>query len=455
MVLRCAKRLLLVSALILLGCCLSRCTRVSKSENSFHSRWLVETFKSHVDGYSGSMHTFRENSPGLSSHDDVVKGDRAPKTASHDVIFVVKQRNMDELTRILHDVSDPTSQNYGNHLTRDEVIHLTSNPESHDEIMAYLKAAGATVTLVEHSKGTITANAPISTWERMLNTEFYSYSLPSSVVRNNILDVRNTANLHTFVRTEEYSIPLALNSHVAYVMNTVQLPQLRSSNIPVIKVIGEELSSKSSRFSEESLILFPYITPQKLNNLYNIDDNSGHPRAIQAAYETVGQLFSPQDLTLFQTKMGLPIKPVNQSYGNMTATSAQCKARGYSICAEGNLDVSYMMGLADTPTIHWYTDTTMAWYLFALVYAAKQPPLVISMSYGSEERYLSISEYTTFEESAKKLGVMGVTVVASAGDDGVSAHPARFDVNKCSYMPTWPASCPYVISVGATQVRLK
>jgi tripeptidyl-peptidase I len=339
-------------------------------------------------------------------------------------------------------------------MTRDEVIALTSNPESQDEIIAYLKAAGARVTLVEHSGGTITANAPISIWERMLNTEFYSYSLPSSIVSNDILDVRNKANLHTFVRTEEYSVPLALDSHVAYVMNTVQLPQLRSSNLPVIKVITDELSSRSSRFSEESVILYPYITPQKLNNVYNIDDNTGHPRATQAAYETVKQLFSPQDLTTFQTKMVLPIRAVNQSYGNMTATAAQCKARGYSICAEGNLDIMYMMGIADTPTIHWYTDTPMAWYLFALVYAPTPPPLVISMSYGSEERYLSISEYTTFEESAKKLGVMGVTVVASAGDDGVSPHPARHDATKCSYMPTWPASCPYVISVGATQVFL-
>ena len=442
----------MASALTLLGCVLCCSTDASQTENKFHSRWLAHTFQSHANGHSGNMHAFREDSPGLLSHGDVVKGRRAPSTASHNVIFIVKQRNMDKLTEILHDVSDPKSQNYGNHLTRDEVINLTSNPESHDEIIAYLKAAGATVTLVEHAGGSITASAPISVWERMLNTKFYSYSLPSSAVENDIRDSRNAADMYAFVRTEEYSVPLALNQHVDYVMNTVQLPQLRSSNLPAIRVIAEDQSLKSSRFSKESVIYQNYVTPQLLSNFYGIDDNSGHPSATQCAYETVNQLFSPQDLTSFQTILQLPIKPVIASYGNMTATAAYCKAHGYSICAEGNLDIMYLMGIADTPTIHWYSDKRMAWYLFALLYAPEAPPLVISMSYGSEERYLSESEFTTFEESAKKLGVMGTTILVSSGDDGVSPHAARRDPSKCQYMPTWPASCPYVISVGATQV---
>ena len=401
------------------------------------------------------MHAHRERSPGLLSHDDVVKGQRAHASTSHDVIFVVKKRNMDELTRILHDVSDPTSQNYGNHMTRDEIIKLTSNPESKDEIMAYLKAAGATVTLVSHAGESITASASIGVWERMFNTEFFTYTLPESVVDSTTPSSRNAANLHTFVRTEEYSVPLALDSHVDFVMNTVQLPQLRSSKIPYIKVNPSDLPSGSSRFNLETEVIPNFVTPQVINNIYNIESNTGHPRATQAAYETVEQLFSEGDLTQFQKTFKLPIRAINASYGGHLATPEFCKASGYSICAEGNLDIMYMLSIADTPTIHWYSDLPMAWFLYDIVYAPKTPPLVISMSYGSEERYLSISEYSTFENAAKMLGVMGVTVLASAGDDGVSPQAARRDAAQCKYMPFYPASCPYVISVGATQVHLK
>ena len=35
---------------------------------------------------------------------------------------------MEQLTKFLHDVSDPTSDNYGQHMTGEAVANLTSNP---------------------------------------------------------------------------------------------------------------------------------------------------------------------------------------------------------------------------------------------------------------------------------------------------------------------------------------
>ena len=35
---------------------------------------------------------------------------------------------MEQLTKFLHDVSDPTSDNYGQHMTVEAVANLTSNP---------------------------------------------------------------------------------------------------------------------------------------------------------------------------------------------------------------------------------------------------------------------------------------------------------------------------------------
>ena len=444
---------LLAIATLLLNNCLVYSSPISYAGHGAGSDSRGGAIDFSVDDTGSSLHVYREHSPGLTLRKDVVKGSRTPSTTAHDVIFLVKQRNMDELTRILHDISDPRSENYGNHMTSSEIIDLTSNPESHDETVAYLTAAGATIVLVEHAGGSITARAPISLWESMLNTEFFTYSM--SIEHAVVHDVEDpTATSFSFVRTEKYSVPIGLDAHVAHVMNTVQLPELRTSKAPPIRYPVNE-KAKSSRFSTDSLLIGGYLTPQSIINLYNIDNTTGHPRAIQAAYETVGQAYAPEDTDMFQDVMRIQKRSVIASYGNKSVSAAWCKASGYTICAESNIDLQYMMGLANTPTIHWYTDKPMAWYLFALVYAPKQPPLVISMSYGSEERYLSISEYSTFENAAKMLGVMGVTVLASAGDDGVSPQAARRDAAQCKYMPFYPASCPYVISVGATQVHLK
>jgi hypothetical protein len=42
-------------------------------------------------------------------------------------------------------------------------------------------------------------------------------------------------------------------------------------------------------------------------------------------------------------------------------------------------------------------------------------------------------------------------VLASSGDDGVAGNKARGSVGLCDYQPQWPASSPYITTVGATQ----
>jgi len=49
------------------------------------------------------------------------------------------------------------------------------------------------------------------------------------------------------------------------------------------------------------------------------------------------------------------------------------------------------------------------------------------------------------------LGTRGVTVSVSSGDDGVANFEARSDPSQCGFNPSFPATSPYVISVGATQ----
>ena len=95
---------------------------------------------------------------------------------------------------------------------------------------------------------------------------------------------------------------------------------------------------------------------------------------------------------------------------------------------------------------------------------AYKPTNVISVSYGLGE-----NTYSYFYENRQcveymKLGLQGVTVVYSSGDSGVSNRgecllpsiiPNGTDTteNPGAFSPSFPAACPYLTAVGATQIN--
>jgi tripeptidyl-peptidase-1 len=97
------------------------------------------------------------------------------------------------------------------------------------------------------------------------------------------------------------------------------------------------------------------------------------------------------------------------------------------------------------------------------MYGAYKPTNVISVSYGFAE-----GQFSYFYEHRQcleymKLGLQGVTVVYSSGDSGVSnqggcIRPDKVPngtgttANPGAFSPGFPAACPYVPTVGATQV---
>ena len=351
--------------------------------------------KSHLN------HIFKEYAVGLSFRKDIVKMDRASGNDIHEIIFAVRQKNLDELKQILYDVSDIESANYGQYLTKKEIADLTYDVKPHVAILQYIKHIGATVVAESIHGEYVTAHAPVSVWETVFNTEFFTFHHSHKEGESPL----------KIVRAEKYFVPAELHAHVVSVFNTIPMP-MAIWGAPII----ERKSKVSNSSSIRGQVLTGYTTLALLNDIYKIDSNVGNSLSSQAAFETIGQYFNERDLNVFQTRNSIPNQPVTTKIGaHIDDMNTICSA-DYRTCMEANMDIQYLMAISQvSPTTHWYTDENSfaAWLLEVANY--RDPPLVFSISFGAPESTVTFSEFEAFNLQAIKLGLMGITIVAASG----------------------------------------
>jgi len=85
----------------------------------------------------------------------------------------------------------------------------------------------------------------------------------------------------------------------------------------------------------------------------------------------------------------------------------------------------------------------------------KKLPQVISNSYGDDEQTIPKSYAERVCKSFAQLGARGISLLVSSGDGGLggqddSACLTNDGKNSSTFLPAFPASCPYVTAVGAT-----
>ena len=418
----------------MLGCLLIFCLGASiNAEGGFRDGGLVQSLD------SNKLHLFKESVPQISTRRDISRISRMRNDHLHEVVFVIHQKNMEELTEFLHDVSDPSSMNYGKHMRREEVASLTRNQEARDAVVSFLHTNGA--SLVSETLGSeyITASAPVILWERLLDCKFYMYRQ---------MDGKRVVN--TLVRAESYSIPAILGQHVDSVFNTIQMPYRQSASEIVYPRYVEQSMEKMNLESNGK-----YISPSALKSYYDLGTIAGSNSSTQAIYASYEQNFSPADLLKFQSTSGTTKQSIKTVIGDHSSSSV-CTTTP-ELCVTANLHVQYLLAISpDSPTTFWYTDNDGFSSWLVKVANTKDPPLVLTISYYIEEPYVSGSELDAFNIQAIKLGAMGVTIVVPSGDDGAISGLVRVnDTSKCSYSPSFPASSQYVTAVGATSVSPK
>lgn len=102
-----------------------------------------------------------------------------------------------------------------------------------------------------------------------------------------------------------------------------------------------------------------------------------------------------------------------------------------------------------------YPDPNAGGYKGQLQCGVYKPTNVISISYGGQEADLPASYQQRQCNEYMKLGMQGVSILVASGDSGVAGPAGDDNADGCLgtgniFSPDFPATCPYLTTVGAT-----
>ncbi|RPD60128.1 subtilisin-like protein [Lentinus tigrinus ALCF2SS1-7] len=420
---------------------------------------------------------------------------RADPNAFVPLKFRLTQSNLENLDAYLLDIADPTSHNYGKHWTAEQVA-ATFRPsqDSVDTVHSWLVNGGGVdlQQIAIGSDGSISVNVTVSEAENLLAAEYYVYQNADSG--------RERIGCHN-----GYRLPEHVSKHVDVVWPTVHF-----NNHQRIRRAGSSSGSGSgggwhrpggapkALADDDAMSTGPTncdkgVTLDCLRALYNFDYQLVAPNKNTVAVVEIGSnVLLQSDLDLFfkqfdPQQVGHKPTLVSIAGGHLNASETNAENLG-----EATMDFQLVMGLLGrTQDVLLYqvgkdnSDPDPIDELLAALDgsycsdpAIKQLGLadcgnkpranVVSISYSTGVDFFDPTDITSSQLLQRqcaeigKLSLQGMTFVASSGDTGVSFGSSEACIAKNgsevtgnapgTFLPQFPASCPYVTAVGATEV---
>ncbi|KZT65386.1 subtilisin-like protein [Daedalea quercina L-15889] len=350
------------------------------------------------------------------------------------------QNNLSGLYDALNDVSDPSSDKYGQHLSKEEVEALVSPAsESTSAVTAWLNENGLNATAVSPAGDWLAVNISVAQANSLLSADYSLFTHDSTGAQT--------------VRTLEYSVPTDLQAHIDCVHPTTTFPSV-IKNSPIIEswTRRDDTGEVEARDVTPCGSGNPNMVPECLQAMYGIPTTPANQSSNQIAVTGYDDIYAQQsDLQSFLTTYRSDVSN-STTYTVVSVSNGTDPQTREFAGTEANLDVEYTVGLAtNVPALF---VTVGGSFDDALLDAANyllsmdNPPQVVSTSYGDNEDALSEKLANSICNAYAQLGARGVSVLFASGDGGVSGNQ---DSSNCTeFVPVFPASCPYVTTVGAT-----
>jgi tripeptidyl-peptidase-1 len=340
-----------------------------------------------------------------------------------DVIFMLKQRNLDTLEETFWAVSNPQNPRYGQHMSLAQIADLVApTQKSINEVLFFLKSNGVDNVYLTLSRDMLVAKMPTTTASRLFGIKYDHY--------------RHTTGQTSECSLGPYSLPSSIAKHIDFVSGVVGLPYIEESKIPRGTPTEGDL-----------------IDPTVIRARYNISANlvGSHPNNSHAVAEFQAQYYAPSDLELFWKKFVdyAPFKAIDKVIGYNDPSEPSLEA---------SLDVQYIMGVCPNVTTWFYSMKSFNFWTDLTTWASELNseavvPLVISVSYGVQEasEWPSETYMARLNAEFQKVGTRGVSIMFASGDSGANCNPGTESKCSCSLSPSFPAISQYVTSVGATR----
>ncbi|KAH9940879.1 subtilisin-like protein [Epithele typhae] len=386
----------------------------------------------------------------------------APADYMFDMRIGLRQNRFDELVSSLYEVSDPAHSRYGQHLSMEQVHELVApHHDTVDLVEAWLAAHDLDADSAQRSPAGewITLRVSVAQAEKMLGNEYSIF--------------RHGESEEYVVRAMNYSLPASLSGHVNLVAPTTYFGTMKSMratshinlHAPTINTDIDLLDGPGSLATVPSSCSST-ITPSCLRALYNTA--SYVPKAtnknILGVAGYLEEFANRADLQTFFSRF-------RTDAVNSTFTTVRLNGGGDDQTdpgVEANLDIQYTEGISfPTPNIYYSTggsppftpdDNTptntnepyLDWLNFIL--ANSTIPQTFTTSYGDDEQTVPEDYATEVCNLFAQLGARGSSIMFSSGDDGVGGGDCLSNdgTKTKKFIPNFPASCPFVTTVGGT-----
>ncbi|CAK7213251.1 hypothetical protein SBRCBS47491_001738 [Sporothrix bragantina] len=387
---------------------------------------------------------------------------------THVFTIALNMQNLDQLESRLLAVSTPGNADYGKFVDADDIAStfgpasdavstVTDWLESSSVVKGY-SVRGAFIDVATDVAG---ANA-------LFGANYQYYKPPSTA-----------ANTAIRLRTLSYSVPDEVSSHVALIdpgnyfgnarsfaprLGDLKFAERAAPKTPTTKPAKKGTATTIDAACQTS------ITPKCLKQLYQVGDyeadaDSGSSIGF-GSFLNQSAIYA--DLAQYLQLNGLPsqnfsVELINNGVDNQDTATASI--------GEANLDAQNIVGVAHPlPVVEYITggappfvpnidqptaadnqnEPYLPYYRYLLSKSNDELPQVISNSYGDEEDSVPYNYAVLTCNLIGILGLRGITVIESSGDLGVGAGCLAPDNKTPEFNAIFPATCPYVTSVGGT-----
>ncbi|KZT61452.1 subtilisin-like protein [Calocera cornea HHB12733] len=425
--------------------------------------------------------------------------------------IALTQSNLDIGPAELSKISHPDSPSYGHHWTPAQIADFFAPAkESVDAVIAWLAEEGvdpARVSLSPSKGWLAVANATIAETERLLRTKYSVYTHADSGAAHLACDAytvpAHVAHHVDFITpTIHYDVqlpPVKRSGASKEIIKRGGMPPAAQLGLPDSASLPKMALGGLFTIFDQLEHCDEQITPVCLRALYGIP-----PAGLQFAtsknslgvVEFAPQAYLPADLDMFFNKFLPSAVGDRPTLAGVDGGWLDPTSVGLQFNGESDLDLEYTMGFVHPlkPVLYQIGDSTLSGsfnnFLDAIdasycTYMGGDDPTqdsiypdtldpngyqgtnqcgafaatnVMSISYSYDEIMLSPFYEQRQCNEYMKLGLQGVTLLFSTGDAGVASGfgicstDGQYDPDGIRFVPSFPATCPYVTGVGATQI---